>query len=256
MPVTPRHIHSTRPASPWPGSRYRAQHRWQLDLVAGLPDAALLLAELTAELTSAHHAGWWLVRPMRAGHLDAARASRRQRARPGPDVAPRGDAVAGTRRWRLRVVDEPPSPGLDVFDASVADGTPVLDWTGRTVVQVDGPEVAPGVLAELARQVAGTGLPRRRWGVAPARTGPNVDLVAAGSALRAHAVLDGVLVRTQEALTFQHAADGATTLLQAAAAYDRLALTARTAAAAGGRLVSADDGLLDIVYDPPPARGR
>ncbi|MGA9311723.1 MAG: hypothetical protein WBV74_15305 [Pseudonocardiaceae bacterium] len=39
---------------------------------------------------------------------------------------------------------------------------------------------------------------------------------------RIHALHDGALVRTQETLAFQHAADGAATLLAAAAAYQRL----------------------------------
>lgn len=75
-----------------------------------------------------------------------------------------------------------------------------------------------------------------------------MDLVADGSALRGHAVRDGVLVRTLEALAFAHAADGATTLLQAAAAYRRLAADARAMAVAGGQLVSADDGIVDVAY--------
>ena len=44
----------------------------------------------------------------------------------------------------------------------------------------------------------------------------------AGSALLQHAVIDGVLVRTQKTLAFHHAADGAGTLLQASAACQRL----------------------------------
>ena len=75
-----------------------------------------------------------------------------------------------------------------------------------------------------------------------------MDLVAEGSALRLHAVEDGALVRTQEALTFQHAADGAVTLLQAAAAYERLAAAADALSARGGRLLGADDGLLLVAY--------
>lgn len=62
-------------------------------------------------------------------------------------------------------------------------------------------------------------------------------------------VLAGVVRQvTPTALTFQHAADGAETLLQAAAAYERLARTTAEMTAAGGRLVIADDGLLHVSY--------
>jgi hypothetical protein len=86
--------------------------------------------------------------------------------------------------------------------------------------------IAPSLLAEVTRQLSPTGLGRRLWGVAPARVGPSVDLVADGSALRVHALQEGALLRTVESLTFQHAADGAATLLAAAAAYERLARAA------------------------------
>jgi hypothetical protein len=62
-------------------------------------------------------------------------------------------------------------------------------------------------------------------------------------------VRGGALVRTCEVLTFPHTADGAGTLLEAAAAYERLARAADAMAAAGGRLVSADDGFLHVDYD-------
>jgi hypothetical protein len=103
-------------------------------------------------------------------------------------------------------------------------------------------------MAGLVDQVTSTGLPHRLWGLAPARSGPGVDLVADGSALRLHAVQDRVLVRTCEVLTFQHAADGAETLLQVASAYERVARTAEEMAAAGALLVSADDGFLHVAY--------
>ncbi len=86
--------------------------------------------------------------------------------------------------------------------------------------------------------------------MARARVGPSLDLLADGSALRVHAVSDGALVRTVEALTFQHAADGASGLLDAAAAYERLAWVAELMTAAGGRLSSVDDGLLHVSYGP------
>jgi len=211
-----------------------------------------MLTELAAELTAAHHAGWWLVEPMRAGHLIAARASRRQRGRPDALAAghnPADDGEPGrVPPWRLRLVDEPQPPGCEVFDATSAPATPVLAQTGHSLHQVSGPILKPGVLPEVIRQVRPTGLSPGLWGVCPARVGPNVDLVAHGSALRLHALRDGALVRTCEALTFQHAADGAVDLLQAAASYEQLARTAGQMAAAGGLLVSADDGLLQVAY--------
>lgn len=240
-----------RPRSPWTGSQHQTQHRWQLDAVTSLAGVTQALEKLAAELAAAHHAGWWLVEPMRAGHLVSARASRRQR---GLRALGSSSRIASprlpTRRWRLRVVDEPPAPGLEVFDSAAPIRTPVLAWTGSWVDQVGGPDIPADVLAGVIRQVTPTGLPHRLWGLASARVGANFDIVAHGSALRLHAVRDGVLVRTSEALTFQHAADGAETLLQAAAAYERLARTADEMAAAGGWLVSADDGLLDVYYDP------
>lgn len=243
-----------RPRSPWTGSHHQTQHRWQLDAVTSLAGVTQALERLAAELTAAHHAGWWLVEPMRAGHVVSARASRRQRGRRALGSPPlTASPFLPARRRRLRVVDEPPAPGLEVFDSAAAIRTPVLAWTGSSVDQVGGPDIPADVLAGVVRQMTPTGLPHRLWGLARARVGPNVDVVAHGSALRLHVVRDGVLVRTCEALTFQHAADGAETLLQAAAAYERLARAAEEMAAAGGRLVSADDGLLDISYDPMAA---
>jgi hypothetical protein len=246
--MTTQHDATPRPRSPWPGSRYETQHRWQLDLVNGLADTARQLRELAAELTAAHTAGWWLVAPMTNGHLLAARASRRRRAGAAPGPTPRRNSAARPGRWRLRVVDEPPVPGQEVLDTANAPRTPVLAWTGHSFDQVSGPAVAAAVLAEVVGQVTPTGLPHRLWGLSPARVGPNVDVVAHGSALRLHTVRDGALVRTQEALVFRHAADGASTLPQAAGAYERLATEADAMAEAGGRLVSSDDGLLQVDY--------
>ncbi|WP_432526005.1 alpha/beta fold hydrolase [Kineococcus auxinigenes] len=58
-------------------------------------------------------------------------------------------------------------------------------------------------------------------------------------------------MRTAEALSFQHAADGTTSLLHAAVAHEELAdeAGAAAAAAAGGRLTSAEDGFLHVGYD-------
>lgn len=86
------------------------------------------------------------------------------------------------------------------------------------------------------------------WGVAAARVGPAHDLLAEGSALRLHAVDSGRLVRTAEALSFMHAADGASTLLSDAAAYRRLADAVDLMTARGGRLTAVDDGLLQVAY--------
>jgi hypothetical protein len=241
-----------RPRSPWPGSQYEIRHRWQLDLVRDLADAARDLRELAAELTAAHNAGWWLVEPMRSGHVLAARASRRRRAQHPTGPLPDDDRESlPDRRWRLRVVDEAPVAGQEVFDSATAHRTPVLAWTDRSLAQVSGPAIDADVLADTVRQVIPTGLRQRLWGLAAARVGPNFDLVADGSALRLHTVDDGALVRTHETLTFQHAADGAGTLLQSAAAYERLARAADAMATAGGRLIGADDGLLHVAYVRP-----
>jgi len=248
--VPTEHDVTPRPPSPWTGSQHRTRHRWQLDLVSSLAEAAKDLQELAGELTAADMAGWWLVEPMHAGHLLAARASRRQRARRAPISSPpiRGTA-APAPRWRLRVINEWPLAGEESLDAAAATTTSVLVWTGRSLEQVCGPGVPAEVLDETARQVAPTGLARRRWCLVAARVGPAFDLVADGSALRLHAVHEGALVRTQEVLTCQHAADGAGTLLEAGTAYERLARATVTMAASGGRLVSADDGFLHVYYD-------
>ncbi len=250
MSVTTERDFVPRSRSPWTGSRYETRHRWQLDLVSSLAEAATELHELAAELTVAHTAGWWLVEPMRSGHLLAARASRRRRAGQALGSSlPIDSTSAPAKRWRLRVVDEPPGPGEDVLDTKATERTPVLTWTGRRLDQVSGPTIPAAVLGEVDRQVRPTGLAHRLWGLAPARVGANFDLVADGSALRLHAVQDGALVRTQETLMFQHAADGAVALPQAAAAYWRLAAVTDAMATAGGALISVDDGLLQVDYD-------
>ncbi|WP_448640161.1 hypothetical protein [Geodermatophilus sp. URMC 63] len=242
---TPPH----RPPSPWPGSRHETEHRWQLDGVRTLDDVVAALRSLTAELRAAAAAGWSLAEPMRNGHLLATRPSRRQRAS-APDAPPAPAGAPPRLRWRVRLVDEPPVTGDDVLDLRAAARTPVLTGTGGAPAQVGGPPVRPGLLVELAPQVSAVDLGSRRWGVAPARVGPGVDLVADGSALYVHAVEDGALVRTVEGLTFRHAADRAATLPDAAAAYERLARAAEAMAAAGGRLTAVDDGLLHVGYGP------
>ncbi|MGY1730578.1 hypothetical protein ACI798_03585 [Geodermatophilus sp. SYSU D01045] len=239
----------SRPPSPWPGSRHETEYRWDLDDVVSLTDAAARVRLLAAELRAAHAAGWTLAQPMRDGHLLATRPSRRQRAAtsltPVPLPAP---GVAPALHWRVRVVDEPPVADDDVLSLGAVPGTPVVARGGGGAVQVGGPDLPSEVLAELARQVSPTELGSRRWAVVAARVGPGRDLVAEGSALRVHAVAGGVLVRTVESLTFRHAADRAATLLDAAAAYERLARAAEAMAAAGGRLAETDDGLLHVRY--------
>lgn len=189
---------------------------------------------------------------MRNGHLLAARPSRRQRGQAHQRAQGPAQRTGGTPPqlppWRLRIVNEIPGARDVVFDALAAAGTPVLSWTGRSLDQVSGPRMPAELAAGIIRQVA-PDLRPGRWGVAPARVGPNVDLIAEGSRLRLHAVRNGVLVRTREVLTFQHAADRARTLPEAAAAYERLAHAADAMAAAGGRLSSADEGFLTVDYD-------
>ncbi len=249
MHAMTEYVPAPRPPSPWPGSQYETRHRWQLDGVRSLTDAAEDLRGLAAELTAAHAPGWWLLEPMRSGHLLASRASRRKRAQTTPEPLP-ATATAPAIWWRLRVIDEPPLPGDEVLDvdSAAADRTPVLASIDHSLRQVGGPPISSSLLTEVTRQLSPDGPGSRRWAVAPARVGPSVDLVANGSALRVHALHDGALVRTVEALTFQHAADGAATLLEATAAYLRLARAADAMAAAGGRLVHVDDGRLHISY--------
>ncbi|MGY5889410.1 hypothetical protein ACJTOJ_16940 [Geodermatophilus arenarius] len=243
----------SRPASPWPGSRHETEHRWDLDDVVSLADAAARVRALAAELRAAHVAGLRQTEPMREGHLVARRPSGRQRAQSAPapapaPVPPPAPGVAPALRWRVRVVDEPPVPGDEVLSLAAVPGSPVVAHSGAGAVQVGGPDLPSEVLAELTRQVPAAEFGSRRWAVVAARVGPGRDLVAEGSALRVHAVAGGVLVRTVESLTFRHAADRAATLPDAAAAYERLAKAAEAMAAAGGRLTETDDGLLHVRY--------
>ncbi len=113
---------------------------------------------------------------------------------------------------------------------------------------VAGPPPDGTVLAGLLRRLETVDDGGRRWGVARARVGPVLDVVADGSALRVHALTPGGLVRTAEVLAFLHGADRATTLPSAAAAYRRLAAAADAMARAGGRLEATDDGLLHVGY--------
>lgn len=240
-----------RPASLWPGSTYAVRHRWQLDAVTTLAQAAACLREVAAELAEAHAAGWWLTEPVRNGHVLAQRASRRQRPpRPvAPATAEQAPRLPTT--WRLRVVDEPPVLGDDVLDLAAASATSVVRWDCSRLSQTSGPPAADALMAELQRQLAPTGLDGRRWAVAAARVGPAHDLVAEGSALRIHTVDGGRLVRTAEAFSFLHSADRASTLLAAAAAYRRLADAVDLMVAQGGRLSAVDDGLLHVAYGHP-----
>ena len=101
---------------------------------------------------------------------------------------------------------------------------------------------------EVRRQVGSDELAGRRWALVPARVGPGLDLVAEGTALRAHAVRAAVLVRTRETLAFTHVADGARDLPAAAAALERLARAAQAVLDAGGALEAVDDGFLVVGY--------
>ena len=237
-----------RPRSPWSGSRHETWHRWQLDRVTSLAEVSQVLAMLAEELTAAHHAGWSLAEPMRSGRLVATRPSRRQRAGAAPRAASTTPPPPPAPPWRLRIVDEPAAPGCAVFDPLSAPTTALLSWDGHTLDRVGGPDLPARVRAEVVAQLRPTGLRPGEWGVARARVGPNLDLVAVGGALRVHAVRDGALVRTCEALLLSHAADRAEHLLQAAAAYEALARTAEAMAAAGGRLSEADDGFVQVRY--------
>ncbi|MGX5654904.1 hypothetical protein ACWKWC_09055 [Geodermatophilus nigrescens] len=239
---------ATHPPSPWPGSRYETEHRWQLDGARTLDDAVARLTALAAELRAAHAAGWIPAQPRRDGHLLATRPSRRARARDGVAVPPGDGQAPPLPGWRVRVVDEPPAPGDDVLDLDAVPRTPVVAWDRSGPRQVSGPGLAAGLLDELGRQVTAADAGEHRWAVVPARVGPGRDLVADAAALRVHAVEDGALVRTTEALTFRHAADRAATLVDAAAAYERLARVAAAMVAAGGRLADSDDGLLTVRY--------
>jgi hypothetical protein len=253
--------------------------------VRSLDEVISVLEALAVELDAAHAAGWWLVEPMRNGYLVAERASRRRRAErsaevgvagrpaaqavPGgpmcplstdtarsPEPSPGTDTARSTDSgppllpaWRARVVDDPPQPGDAVLHLGQAPATPVMAVVGGTLTQLAGPALPDRTREGLVRQDV-SGLERRRWGVAPARVGPAVDLVADGSALRVHAVEDGALVRTLEVLAFVHGADRAATLPSASAAYRRLARAAEAMLAAGGRLSCVDDGFLQIAYGP------
>ncbi|WP_380168079.1 hypothetical protein [Jannaschia sp. R86511] len=238
--------------SPWPGSRHEDRHRWQLDRSRDLAEAASILRLMAGELVAAHRAGWWLVEPMRNGHLLAQRASRRTRRDadpPAPDTTP--VPPPGLPPWRLRVVDDPPAAGEPVLRLGTAEtmGTPVIRRDGDGWAQTSGPGLSPEVVGALGPRLDDVDLRDLSWAVVPARVGPLHDLVADGSGLRVHSVRDGVLVRTMEVLPVQHAADGAASLPVAAAAYGRVADIADAMAAAGGRLSGVDDGLILVGYD-------
>lgn len=144
MPTTPA---APRPASPWAGSLHATRHRWQLDHVITLAEATVVLDALAAELVAAHEAGWWLVQPVRDGHVEAARPSRRRRAGAPPVPALDAPAPRPERPWRLRVVDEPPTAGWPRLDVATAHGSPVVEWTGGSLEHVRGPWLPVDVLA-------------------------------------------------------------------------------------------------------------
>lgn len=248
QPSSTRPPRGARPPSPWPGSEHAEQHHWQLDRARDLGEAAEVLRALAAQLRAAHVAGWALREPVRRGLVVAARASRRTCGDAEPVPLPDPPAPPEPRRLRLRLVDEPPQPGEVGLDLSSAPGTPVLAASVNGLRQVAGPASAGPVLEVLSAQVSSAELGDRRWGLVRARVGPGLDLVADGTALRVHALSDGVLVRTAEPLAFRYGADDARTLPAAAAAYERLAVAADAMSAAGGRLVAVDDGFMLVGY--------
>lgn len=254
MDVMTRTGHPQRPPSPWSGSQHADRHRWQLDGTRDLDGAVALVRATAAELLAAHLAGWRLDEPMRNGHLVASRPSRRARAAaPAPDPDPRPAAAPRLPPWRLRVVDEPAGPGDVALDLGAAASTPVLRVVAGDWRQVSGPDLGPSLREAVRERTARLDPGGRDWAVAPARVGPQLDLVADGAALRLHAVRGGRLVRTIEAVTFQHAADRATSLPEAAAAYRRTADVLAAMAAAGGRLLDADDGLVRVAWPEEPS---
>lgn len=252
MDVTRTEEHRpTGTPSPWTGSQHEDRHRWQLDQVRDLAEAAEALRALAQELEAAHLAGWWVVEPMRNGHLLARRASRRTRrgtAGPAPDPAPA--PAPPLPAWRLRVVDEPAADGETVLrlGGPGTAGTPVIRGVGSGWAQHSGPALAPHVVAALGPRLTDVDLGDRSWAVVTAGVGPRLDLVADGSGLRVHAVRAGVLVQTSHVLPLQHAADGAGSLPVAAAAYRRVADVADALARAGGRLAAVEDGMLVVEH--------
>lgn len=235
------------PPSPWRGSEHLQLLGWELDDVNSLPEAAFRIREISAELRAAHTAGWYLVSTMLDGRLHARRSSRRQRARTQPDA----DVVRTAPnpvRVRIRIVNETASPIWPSLTVDAAIATPWLAFRDGGLQHVAGPEPDDADLRIVTEQVDSGALGSRRWAVVSARVGPGLDLVAEGSGLRAHAIVDGVVVRTQETLSLKHAADNATTLPDAAAAYSRSADTAVAMSHAGGTFSSIDDGFLVVEY--------
>jgi hypothetical protein len=148
----------------------------------------------------------------------------------------------------VRIVDEWSEEYPDGLVYEAGSATPWLDAHDGELRQLDGPAVDGGILGELKVQIGADELGDRRWALAPARVGPSVDLVAEGSRLRSHAIVNGVLVRTIETLAYKHAADRAANLADAAAAYSRLAAAAIAMHRAGGRLAAIDAGFLVVEY--------
>ncbi|WP_155976660.1 hypothetical protein [Nocardia sp. 348MFTsu5.1] len=235
--------------SPWPGSEYSAQLDWDLDDVGTLPELAGKLTATGEQLLAAHVAGWTLVAPMSDGRLHARRQSRRMRGRApvSPVGIPSGD-LAPRLRWRLRIVDEPADERSDRLTVEAATATPWLLARGDRLEQLSGPEIDADTLARVQAQFGPGEAGDRRWALVSARIGPSKDLIAEGSRLRLHAVVDGVVLRTVETLGHRHAADRATDLPAAAGAYRRLAAAAMAMHQAGGRLGAIDDGFVVVEY--------
>lgn len=241
-----------RPASPWAGSTHELDHRWALDGCTSLLAVAEAITGLADEFREAQNAGWWLDAPVRSGHLHFARLSRRQRAHGVHHDVRVGECEASRSPWRLRIlapgmVPDPPVPHLDLARAVQ---TPALRWNSGRWEQVAGPKVSSSVLGELASRFEPAGLPPCHWGLVEARVGPSADLVADGAPLLIHGIDErGHLVRTLEAVDLIRTAEGASTLATLCERYVELARTIAAMSAAGGRLVSIADGLVEVAYD-------
>jgi len=77
---------------------------------------------------------------------------------------------------------------------------------------------------------------------------PGDEVLRLDAAANRTSVLASTGRSLRQTLAFEYGADGAASLLVAAAAYQRLARAADTMAAAGGLLVCVDDGRLHISY--------
>jgi hypothetical protein len=221
------------------------RHRWQLDGVVTLAEATDALRAVADELEAAHGAGWWLSsRSATATCWPSARPDDDARRNRSPHRLPsrRRACPAGACGWSTSRPAPATRCSTPLQRRAPRSCAPTARGCGRSAGRRWPTRCSPSCSDSTPHQDA------RGWAVAPARVGPAHDLVADGSALRVHAVEEGRLVRTLEAVSFVHAADRATTLLAAAAAYRRLADATDRMAAVGGRLDGVDDGLLHVAY--------